>query len=371
MTLPSDPHDQRMTALVRPPHWNVVPSSETYDLVAIGGGTGGLVAATGAGLMGARAALVERHLLGGDCLVHGCVPSKALLHAARLVHDVRNAGRFGVRASVDEVDFPAVMAALRSTRADIADDDAAYQLADRGVDVLFGEARFTGRRSLEVDGQPLRFKRAILATGARPRVPDIPGLADRALTNETVFDLQELPARLLVIGGGPIGCELGQAFARLGSSVTLVQRGNRLLPADDPEAASFVWEALVRDGLDVRLNAEVTEVRGQPGDLRVTVEGSDGTAEVACDQVLVAVGRVPNVESLDLQAAGVHTDPQGIVVNAWQRTSNRRIFAVGDVAKGPKLHPCCVRPRGDQRVRGHRAVSRDPTAEPDELGHIH
>ncbi len=337
MTLKGDPHDQRMTALVRPPDWSVVPAGEIYDLVAIGGGTGGLVAATGGGLLGARTALVERHLLGGDCLVHGCVPSKALLHAAQVVHDIRNADAWGVTATVDDVDFRQVMAKLRSIRADIADDDAAYQLADKGVDVLFGNARFTGPRTLEVDGAPVRFKRAVVATGGRPRVPDVPGLAEHAHTNETIFDLDDRPDRLLVVGGGPIGCELGQAFARLGSRVTLVQRGDRLLPVDDPDASELLLGVLRQEGLDVRLQTEVTEVRKSTTGLEATVRGAEGTSSLACDAVLVAAGRVPNVENLGLDEAGVEVGRSGIVVDRMQRTSNRRIFAVGDVAEGPNF----------------------------------
>lgn len=337
MTLEDDAQDQRMTALVRPPEWANAPSSETYDLIAIGGGTGGLTAASGAGLLGARTALIEDHLLGGDCLVHGCVPSKALLHAASVAHEVRHAGEWGVHATLDRIDFAQVMAKLRSIRADIAHDDSADVLAERQVDVLFGRATFTGPNRLEVDGRELRFKRAVIATGARPRVPDIPGLAEHAITNEQVFDLTELPDRLLVVGGGPIGCELGQAFARFGARVTLVELGERLIPIDDPEAAAMLLESLRGDGVDVRLRTELREVAPVDGGLEATFADPRGEARMVFDKILVAVGRIPNIDGLGLDTAGVKSTPQGIEVDRWQRTSNRRIYAVGDVAKGPNF----------------------------------
>lgn len=337
MTRPENLHDRAMTALVRPPQWVAPPLRDHYDLVAIGGGTGGLVAASGAGLLGATTALIERDKLGGDCLVHGCVPSKALLHLARLAHEMRHGADVGISAHQVTVDFPRVMDRLRSIRADIAHDDAAEVLAQRGVDVHYGTARFTGRTTLELDGRPLRFKRAIIATGGRPRMPDIPGLAEVAVTNERIFDLDDLPGTLLVIGGGPIGCELGQAFARFGSQVIVAQRGARLLPADDPEAADVLTEALRAEGVNVHLNTTATAVR-QAGDQSIVdLVGPDGPQTVTVDRILVAVGRQPNVDGLCLEAAGVAFTGQGITVGPGQRTSNRRIFAVGDIANGPNF----------------------------------
>ncbi|MBX2798847.1 MAG: mercuric reductase [Myxococcales bacterium] len=333
MTLEADPHDQAMVALVRPAGWGITAAAD-YDLVAIGGGTGGLVAATGAALMGARTALVERQLLGGDCLVHGCVPSKALLHAARVAHDARRGAEVGVDVGDVTIDFARVMAHVRRTRAQIAPDDSAATLAERGADVIFGTARFTGPRTLEIGGREVRFKRAIVATGARPFVPDIPGLAEHGLTNEQIFDLQELPERLVVVGGGPIGCELGQAFRRLGSQVTLLQRGPRLLPRDDPEASAILLEVLRGEGIDVRLQTTLAAVHRRDDGLRV--QTGDGE-HISCDQVLVATGRIPNTQGLGLEAAGVDHTRRGIVVDGRQRTSNRRIYAVGDVAQGPNF----------------------------------
>ncbi|MEN0066587.1 MAG: FAD-dependent oxidoreductase [Myxococcota bacterium] len=338
MTLTNNAHDQAMTALVRPPDWPVAPYPKTYDLVAIGGGTGGLVAASGAGLLGATTALIERDRLGGDCLIHGCVPSKALLHMARLAHDMRHADTFGIHARDVRVDFAAVMDKLRAIRADIAHDDAAEALAERGVDVRFGTAVFTGRRTLELDGHPIRFKRAVIATGGRPRMPDVPGLAEVAMTNERIFDLTEQPAKLLVLGGGPIGCELAQAFARFGSEVLLVQRGTRLVPADDPEASAVLTDALRSEGLDVRFETTTTAVRSaNDGRHAVDLQGPDGPLTIEVDAILVATGRQPNVESLGLDRAGVAYSERGIRVGVGQRTTNSRIYAVGDVAEGPNF----------------------------------
>ena len=269
--------------------------------------------------------------------MHGCVPSKALLRAASVAHEVRNASEWGVRATFEGVDFAQVMAKLRSIRADIAHDDAATSLADRQVDVLFGRARLTGPDRLVVDGRELRFKRAVIATGGRARMPAVPGLAEHAITNEQVFDIDALPRRLLIVGGGPIGCEMGQAFARFGARVTLVQRGPRLLPVDDPEAAALVLDALRADGVDVRLDTEVVKLGAANEAYEATLAGSAGHAEIPCDLVLVAAGRVPNTEGLGLEAAGVKYSARGIAVDARQRTSNPRIYAVGDVAEGPNF----------------------------------
>ena len=226
LVLPLDAHNQRLVDNVHPASWeNPVPAG-VYHLVVLGAGTAGLVAAVGAAGLGARVAIVEKHLMGGDCLNSGCVPSKAVLRAARAFRDLRHAAEFGVRATPEGSDFAAAMERMRRLRAEISGNDSVWRLRDLGIDVFLGEGRFAGADTLEVAGSRLRFRRALVATGARPAVPDLPGLADVGfLTSETIFQLTDLPRRLAVIGGGPIGCELAQAFARFGSQVTLLVRG--------------------------------------------------------------------------------------------------------------------------------------------------
>jgi pyruvate/2-oxoglutarate dehydrogenase complex dihydrolipoamide dehydrogenase (E3) component len=326
-----DERNRRLRDLVHPTDWPVRPSAGVYDLVAIGGGTAGLVAAGGAALLGARAALVERAYLGGDCLVTGCVPSKALIRAAAVAHEARRAAEFGIRTGPIEVDFPAVMDRVRRVRADMARHDGAEEMRQRGADVLFGTARFTGPRALDLDGVPIRFRRAVICTGGRPDVPDVPGLRENGLTSETVFELTELPGRLLVVGGGPIGCELAQAFARLGSRVTVLQRGDRLLPRDDPDAGSLIAEVLRAEGAEVRFGTVPARVERDGAELRVVVRGPAGDEVLAADKVLVAAGRRPNLEGLNLEAAGVAADAGGVRVDWRHRTTNRRVYAAGDV----------------------------------------
>lgn len=327
--LPGDPDDARLVASVHPPgRSNPVPA-DRYGLVVIGGGPAGLVAAFGAAGLGARVAIVERGLLGGDCLNVGCVPSKALLASAHAVHAVRSAGRLGVRVSGPvEVDGAAVLRRMRSLRADIAPHDSVERLEKAGIDVFLGEARFTGRDTVSVGGATLRFTRAVLATGARAALPPIPGLADAApLTNESIFSLAALPARLVVLGAGPIGVELGQAFARLGVHVTLIDKAPGVLPREDREAAARVQASLQADGVDLRLGASVARVARRGTEVEVEVDGE----VVRADHVLVALGRSPNVDGLDLEAAGILASPRGVQVDDHLRTTNPRVFAAGDV----------------------------------------
>ncbi|HEX5631738.1 MAG TPA: FAD-dependent oxidoreductase, partial [Gemmatimonadales bacterium] len=331
---PWDADNRRLVGEVHPPDWlNPVPAAR-YHLVVVGAGTGGLVTAAIAAGLGARVALVERRFMGGDCLVTGCVPSKALLRSARAWTEARSASRrFGAPPTTGEGDFAAVMGRLRRLRADLAPADGAARFRDLGVDVFLGEDRFTALDALEVEGATLRFARAVVATGARPSAPPIPGLADVGYrTSETIFELESSPSRLAVVGGGPIGCELAQAFARLGSAVTLLEAGPRLLPRDDARAATIVRDALERDGVRVRLGADVGRVWRADGAIRLEIAGAG--EPLAVDEILVATGRAPNVEGLGLDAAGVRTGPDGVVVDDRLRTSNPRIFAVGDVCTG-------------------------------------
>ncbi len=331
---PLDEFNLRLLENVHPPEWVNPAPKPRYHLVVIGAGTGGLVGAAAAAGLGAKVALVERHLMGGDCLNVGCVPSKGIIRAARAWREAARARvDFGGPVMQQAGDFPAVMARMRRLRAGISRIDGAPRFRDLGVDVFLGAGRFAGRDTVEVDGTLLRFRRAIIATGGRPAVPPIPGLADVGyLTNETVFGLTELPRRFAVIGGGPSGCELAQAFARLGSTVTLVERGPRLLARDDPDAAAIVERAMADDGVAILPNAAVrrAERDGATGALVVERDGLE--ARVEADAILVAAGRAPNVEGLGLEAAGVGYGQGGVVVDDRLCTSNPRVFAVGDVS---------------------------------------
>ncbi len=338
MTVPPSRPDADTTrtwlAQVRPESWPA-PVSGSWDLVVIGGGTAGLVAAMGAAGLGARVALVERHRLGGDCLNTGCVPSKALLASAAVVRQARQALQFGIRVGAVEPEFPAIMARMRALRADMARHDGAARLAAAGVQVVFGDGRFTGPRTLQIGPATLQFRRALIATGTRPVVPPVPGLAAlEPLTTDTLFDLQACPARLLVIGAGPAGCEMAQAFAAFGSAVTLVEVAPQVLPREDPEASAVLAEALVAEGVTLALGARLTSAtRGfadRPHEVRWHTDGKETVW--TGDAVLVAAGRVPNLEPLDLPAAGVKVDGARLRVDDRLRTSNRRIFAAGDVA---------------------------------------
>jgi pyruvate/2-oxoglutarate dehydrogenase complex dihydrolipoamide dehydrogenase (E3) component len=327
---PEDP-DVRLREAVHPSSWINPNPAGRYDLVVIGGGTAGLVSAMGAAGLGARVALVERGLLGGDCLNTGCVPSKALLRSARAAAAARRAPQLGVGISGIEPDFAAVMRRMRERRADISPHDSAERLRAAGVDVYFGDARFTGPSDVEVGGTTLMFRRAVIATGGRPAVPPIPGLADVPyLTNETLFGLTEQPRRLAIIGAGPIGCEIAQAFARLGTEVTLVDQAEQVLPREDPDAAAIVARRLAADGVTLRLGETIAHVSAAGGEIGLQFDDS-GAELQRCDRLLVAVGSTPNVEPLDLATAGIAFDKEGLVVDDHLRTSNRRIFAAGDV----------------------------------------
>jgi pyruvate/2-oxoglutarate dehydrogenase complex dihydrolipoamide dehydrogenase (E3) component len=338
---PGDEHDRTLVANVRPPGWANPRPARRYNLVVVGAGTAGLVAAAGAAGLGARVALVERDLMGGDCLNVGCVPSKALVRAARAWADATRAGDFGIRMPDDaRVDFGAVMERMRRLRAAISPADSAARFRALGVDVFLGEGRFTGRDALEVGGAALKFSRAVVATGARAAVPPIAGLAEAGyLTNETVFALTALPPRMAVIGAGPIGCELAQAFARFGAAVVLLDRGPQILEREDGDVAARVGQALARDGVRLALGRAVTRVaRGPAGEPVLHVEGAGGPETIAVDAVLVGVGRAPNVEGLGLETAGVEFDARhGVRVDDRLQTTNRRVFAAGDVCSAYKF----------------------------------
>lgn len=303
-----------------------------YDLVAIGGGTTGLVSTLTAAGFGARTALVEPGRPGGDCLFTGCVPSKALLASAERAHAVRTAADYGIEAGEPSVDFPKVMARVRSVIDAAGTRDTPEYLESQGVEVVCAAARFLGPGRIDAGGRELRFRTALIGTGSRAAIPPVPGLAGSApLTNETVFDLERLPERLVVLGGGPIGCELGQAFARLGSAVTIVEAADRLLPREEPFAGELLAEILRAEGVTIHTGVPAARAEGEgAGSLELT----DGTS-LAFDRILVAVGRIPATEGLALEAVGVQTDERGaIVVDDRLRTTGDRIFAGGDVIGG-------------------------------------
>ena len=337
--LPDDVHNRELVAHVHPPSWVNPRPSGRYNLVVVGGGTAGLVSAMGAAGLGARVALIERHLLGGDCLNYGCVPSKALIRAARAAFDARQVGAFGVTAQESVgVDFAAVMERMRRLRAGISHHDSAKRFAESGIEVFLGDAKFVSPEEVEVAGVRLRFTRAVIATGARAAAPPIAGLAEAGfLTNESVFSLTSLPKRLAVIGAGPIGCELAQAFQRFGSEVTILSTGSHLLPREDPDAAAILREQLVEEGISLVLDAKLTNVTAGPRGKKIAFDRGRGAEEIVADEILVAVGRAPNVDGLGLEAAGVAFDRGGVKVDDRLRTANPRIFAAGDICSPYKF----------------------------------
>ncbi len=308
-----------------------------YDLIVVGGGTAGLVTAAGSAGIGARVALVERERLGGECLWNGCVPSKALIAAARAAAEARSVSRYGVHAGDVHLDFAAAMQWVRGAQDRIAPHDSPERFRGLGVDVIQGEARFTGERSLAVDGRALDAKRIVLATGSAPAVPPIPGLADIPyLTNESIFSLATLPARLLVLGGGPIGLELAQAFTRLGSEVHVLEAAPQLLPREDRELATALGERLAAEGVRLHVGAKATRVERRPeGGVRVTAtRGGDEQAKADFtldgDALLVATGRTPRLDGLDLARGGVEAGKGGITVDDGLRTTADAVWAAGD-----------------------------------------
>jgi pyruvate/2-oxoglutarate dehydrogenase complex dihydrolipoamide dehydrogenase (E3) component len=330
---PRDEHNQTLLGNVHPEDWVNPTAAGRYHLVVVGAGTAGLIAAAFAAGAGARVALVERHFMGGDCLNVGCVPSKSLIRSSRVFAELRDAVALGWRVPAGaEADFDAVMTRMRRIRAQISPNDSASRYRDqKGVDVFLGSGQFTSETTLEVGGATLRFKKAVIATGARAAQLPIPGLAEAGyLTNETVFNLTALPRRLAVIGGGPIGAELAQAFCRLGADVTLLERSDHILVREDPDAAALVQAAMARDGVRIVVACGVERVERQ-GDEKVIHFSCDGQHSVAVDEILVSAGRAPNTDGLGLDAAGVAFDRKGVTVDDTLQTSNPRVYAAGDI----------------------------------------
>ncbi|MEW5860826.1 MAG: mercuric reductase [Cyanobacteriota bacterium] len=331
---PMDVYNQTLVAHVHPPDWvNPVPAPN-YNLVVIGAGTAGLVTAAGAAGLGAKVALIEKHLMGGDCLNVGCVPSKCMIRSSRVVADIRDAARFGVRVPEGaEVDFPAVMERMRRIRAGISHHDSAKRFKDLGIDVFLGNARFSGSNTIEVAGKKLRFKKAVIATGARAANLPIEGLQEAGyLTYETVFSLTERPKRLAVIGGGPIGCELAQAFQRLGSEVVLLHKNAHILDKEDADAAEIVQQAFIQEGIKLILQSKIKRVETSSAGKVIYYEANGKQDSVTVDEILTGVGRAPNVEGLNLETVGVQYDTKkGVIVNDKLQTTNPRIYAAGDI----------------------------------------
>ncbi len=331
---PYDDHNRRLIDNVHPNAWTNPKPAKRYHLVVIGGGTAGLVSAAGAAGLGARVALIERHLLGGDCLNVGCVPSKGVISAARAWHNALRAVEFGGPTTNNDASFARAMERMRRLRANISSNDSAQRFADLGVDVFLGEGCFSGPDSITVGGAQLRFRRAVVATGARAALPPIPGLAEAGcLTNETVFSLTKPPTHLVIIGAGPIGCEMAQSFARLGSTVTVLDQADHVLPREDPDAAAVVQAAMARDGVHYIPGCDIESIAtASDGRRMVHYRRGDAAEETAADEILVSVGRKPNVEGLGLEEAGIDYNNRGVVVNEKMRSSNKRVFACGDVA---------------------------------------
>jgi pyruvate/2-oxoglutarate dehydrogenase complex dihydrolipoamide dehydrogenase (E3) component len=330
---PDDEFNSKLALHVRPANWiNPTPASR-YNLVVIGAGTAGLVTAAGAAGLGAKVALIECALMGGDCLNVGCVPSKSLISAGRMAASVRRSSEFGIDfAGRPAVNFAAVMRRMRRSRTHISANDSAERFRRLGVDVFFGSARFADSNSVEVEGQRLNFKRAVIASGGRPAIPQIPGLTNvEYLTNETIFSLVELPRRMGVIGAGPIGCELAQAFAQFGAEVYLVEAEHGVLPREDRDAAEIVQRAMERDGVRLMCCGKQLQIENSSNTPRLVVQSHDKSFDQPVDQLLLSVGRMPNVEGLNLESVGVTCNATGVVVNDRLQTTNPMIYAAGDV----------------------------------------
>ncbi len=337
--LPDDEYNRTLVDNVHPPVWVNPEPTGPYNIVVVGAGTAGLVTAVIAAAVGAKVALIEKHLMGGDCLNVGCVPSKGVIRAARAWADVRHADEFGVHIPTGvKYDFGAAMARMRKLRARISHTDSVHRYTKLGVDVFIGEGRFTGPDTIEVGGKTLTFKKAAICTGARAAVPPTPGLEEAGyLTNETIFTLTELPPRLAVIGAGPIGCELAQSFARFGSQVYLIEAMHGIMPNEDRDAAEIVHESMLRDGVKLLCCGKDLRVNKTDNGKRLTVDSHGQQYDVTVDEILVGVGRTPNVDGFGLETIGVEYDKAGVKVNDRLQTTNPRIYAAGDICSRYKF----------------------------------
>ncbi len=346
---PLDEYNQALMSHVHPPDWVNPTPVDCYDLVVIGAGTAGLVVAAGAaGLgLGLKVALIEKSLMGGDCLTVGCVPSKCVIRASRVVADMQNAAPFGIQPPDRiDIDFATVMQRMRQIRAGISHNDSADRFRKLGIDVFFGTAEFVSKNALTkfggaiaVNGSQLRFKKAVIATGARATCPPVPGLAEAGyLTNETVFSLTNRPQRLAVIGGGPIGCELAQAFHRLGIEVTILHHNAHLLDREEVDAAEIVQQQFLQEKLHLILDCSLEHVETTAAGKVIHYRQNGAIKTVVVDEILVGAGRTPNVDGLNLEGVGVEYDPhRGVVVDDYLQTTNPRIYAAGDICMSWKF----------------------------------
>jgi pyruvate/2-oxoglutarate dehydrogenase complex dihydrolipoamide dehydrogenase (E3) component len=343
LVLPNDEYNRQLVANVHPADWVNPEPTGRYNIVVVGAGTAGLITAVVAASLGAKVALIEKHLMGGDCLNVGCVPSKGMIRAARAWADLRKTTEFGLHIPAGvKYDFGAVMARMRKLRARISQNDSAQRYTKLGVDVYIGSGRFLGADTVQVEGpsgdQVLTFAKAAVCTGARAAVPTTPGLQEIGyLTNESVFSLTQLPHRLGVLGAGPIGCELAQAFARFGSQVYLIETAHGIMPNEDRDAAEIVEQQMLRDGVTLLCCGKDLRVEQGGGGKRLIVDSHGQQYDVTVDEILVGVGRTPNVDKIGLEAAGVAYDQNGIKVNAKLQTSNPNIYAAGDVCSRYKF----------------------------------
>jgi pyruvate/2-oxoglutarate dehydrogenase complex dihydrolipoamide dehydrogenase (E3) component len=343
LVLPNDEYNRMLVDNVHPSNWvNPAPTGR-YNIVVIGAGTAGLITAVVAAGLGAKVALIERHLMGGDCLNVGCVPSKSIIRAARAWSDLKDAEEFGLHIPPGVTyDFGAVMARMRKLRARISHNDSVHRYRSLGVDVYIGNARFADTKTVEVAGpagnRTLKFAKAAICTGARASAPPIPGLVKTGyLTNETIFSLTELPSRLAVIGAGPIGCELAQAFARFGSQVYLIEAMHGIMPNEDRDAAQIVHESMLRDGVQLLCCGKDLNVTRTERGKRLTVDSHGQQYDVAVDEILVGVGRAPNVDGLGLETVGIEYDETGVKVDGRLQTTIPHIYAAGDVCSRYKF----------------------------------
>ncbi len=343
MLEPQDSYNQILINQVHPPHWINPEPAPIYNLVVIGGGTAGLVTAAGAAGLGAKVALIEKNLLGGDCLNVGCVPSKSIIRSARFIAEITQGEKLGIKVENYPINFTEIMARMREIRAHISYHDSAQRFQGLGVDVFFGNGKFIDNNIIEVNDKKLYFKNAVIATGTKPNIPAIAGLETTGyLTNETVFSLTEKPHRLGVIGAGPIGCELAQAFRLLGCEVILFHKNQHILDQEDTDAAEILQQTFINQGIKLILASKINQVElnNQPGKISKNIyyEYNGNLEIVTVDEILLATGRSPNVENLNLTTVGVEYDSKkGVLVNDYLQTNNPRIYAAGDICMDRKF----------------------------------